>query len=99
MVHSPAFRLPGLEAAAHGDRLRVAHGCERLGREQRADAAGAVEHHGRVAVGHGGLDLLLEVALGDVGGAGDVALLPLGVLAHVDEPRAALDEQLRLRRA
>ena len=50
---------------------------ERLGREERADAAGAVEHDGRVAVGRRALDLLLDVAPGDVGGAGDVALLPL----------------------
>ena len=33
------------------------------------------------------LDLLLDVALGDVGGAGQVALLPLGRLAHVDDDR------------
>ena len=35
------------------------------------------------------LDLLLDVALGDVGGAGQVALLPLGRLADVDDDGGA----------
>ena len=71
--------------------------CERLGREQRADAAGAVEDDRRVAVGRRGLDLLLEVALGDV--AWRPGMWPSShslVLAHVDEARAALASQLGL---
>ena len=58
-----------------------------------AGAARAVDDDGRVAVGHGGLDLLLEVALAGRGGAGDVALVPLGLLADVDEAGAALAER------
>ena len=77
-------RLPGLEAARHRRDVGVAHVRERLRGEQAADAAGAVQDDGRVAVRDGGLDLLLEVALRDVGGAGDVALVPLGRLADVD---------------
>ena len=67
----------------------VAHVGQRLGSEQRPDAAGAVQDHGRVTVGGDALDLLFDVALRDVGGAGDVALLPLGRLSDVDDGRVA----------
>ena len=40
-----ALRLPLLEAAAHRRDVGVAHLAQRLGREQRADAARAVEDH------------------------------------------------------
>ena len=82
-------RLPGLEAAAHRGDVGVAELLEGLGREERADAAGAVEDDRGVAVRDGALDLLLDVALADVEGAGQVALLPLAVLADVDDGRAA----------
>ena len=77
--------LPGLEAALHRGDVGVAHLGQGLGREQRADAAGAVQDDRGVAVGRGALDLLLDVALGDVVGAGQVALLPFGRLADVDD--------------
>ena len=94
-----AGALPGLEAAAHRGDVGVAHLGEGLGREQRADAAGAVQDHRRVAVGRGALDLLLDVGLGDVVGAGQVALLPLGRLADVDDRRGARGEGVDLLRA
>ena len=87
-----ARALPALEAALHRLHVGVAHVGEGLGREQRPDAAGAVQDHRGVAVRGRGLDLLLDVGLGDVLGAGDVALLPLGRLADVDERGRALRE-------
>ncbi len=77
--------LPGLEPAGHRCDVRVAHPGEGLGREQRANAAGAIQDHRRVTIGDGPLDLLLDVALGDVACPGQVALVPLGILANVDE--------------
>ena len=79
--------------------VRVAHLGEGLGREQRAHAAGAVQDHRRVAVRRDALDLLLDVGLGDVGGAGQVALLPLGRLADVDDRGGAGREGVDLLRA
>ena len=87
-----AGALPALEPAVHRLDVGVAHLGEGLGREQRADAAGAVQDHRRVAVRRRGLDLLLDVGLGDVLGAGDVALLPLGRLADVDDRGRARGE-------
>ena len=89
--------LPGLEAARHRRDVGVAHVLEGLGREQRADAAGAVEDDRRVAVRDRALDLLLDVALGDVDGAGHVALLPLGGFADVDDGRGAGRQRVHLR--
>ena len=71
-----AARLPALEAAAHRARRPRSPWTEGLGGEQRPGAARAVEDQGRVVVGSGRLDLLLEVAAGHVGGAHDVALVP-----------------------
>ena len=86
-VERQAGALPLLETAGHRGDVGVAHLGEGLGGEQRADAAGAVEDHRRVAVGRDALDLLLDVGLGDVAGAGQMALLPLGRLADVDDGR------------
>ena len=94
-----AGALPALEAARHRGDVRVAHLGQGLGREQRADAARAVQDHRRVAIGRDALDLLLDVALGDVAGAGQVALLPLGRLADVDDGRGARGEGVDLLRA
>ena len=94
-----AGALPGLEPAAHRGDVAVAHLGQGLGREQRADAAGAVQDHRRVAVRGRALDLLLDVGLGDVVGAGQVALLPLGRLADVDDRRGARGEGIDLLRA
>ena len=91
--------LPALEAARHRGDVRVAHLGEGLGGEQRADAAGAIEDDRGIAVGRGALDLLLDVALGDVEGAGQVALLPLGRLADVDDRGGARGEGVDLLRA
>ena len=87
-----AGALPLLEPAGHRRDVRVAHLLEGLGCEQRADAAGAVQDHLGIAIGDRGLDLLLDVALADMHGPGQVALLPLGGLADVDERGAAVGE-------
>ena len=87
--HAPlvAVLLPGLEAAGHRDDVLVAQLFERLRRVDRAVARGAIDDERRRAVGHRTLDAALEIAAGDVEGAGDVALLVLVALAHVDERR------------
>ncbi len=77
--------LPALEPARHRGDVGVAHLGQGLGGEQRADAAGAVQDHRGVTVGRDALDLLLDVGLGDVLGARQVALLPFGRLADVDD--------------
>ena len=82
-------RLPGLEPAGHRGDIRVAELLEGLGGEQRTDAARAVEDHLGITVRGGVLDLLLDVALADVDGAGQVALVPLGGLADVDTTAGA----------
>ena len=84
-----ALRLPLLEPARHRGHVRVAHFLQRLGREERAHASGAIGDDGRVTVWKGALDLLLDVALGNVHSARKVALLPLARLADVDERRRA----------
>ena len=68
----------------------VAEVLQRLRREGRAGAAGAVEDELAGAVGDEALDPRLELAAGDVHRAGDDALLPFVALAHVDEERLAL---------
>ena len=67
----------------------VAELLERLGRERRADAAGAVDDDGRVAARDLGLDLALEVAARDVDRAGDGAGVVLVLLADVEERGAS----------
>src|SRR5690349_15100218 len=62
--------LPCLEATGHAGDVCVAHLGKRLGGEQRPDAAGAIEDHRGVTVGRGPFDLLFDVALRDVMGAG-----------------------------
>src|SRR5262249_37158089 len=80
-----AVALPVGVAAGERDDVLVAELLERLRRERRARAAGAVDDDGRRAVGDGGLDLRLEEAAGHVDGARDVALAPFVRLADVDE--------------
>ncbi len=77
--------LPALEPARHRGDVRVAHLGERLGREKRPNAAGAVQDHRRVAVWRDALDLLLDVRLRHVLGAGQVPLLPFRVLTDIDD--------------
>jgi hypothetical protein len=84
-IEFEAGALPALEALGHGRHVGVAHLLQGLGGEQRADTAGAVQDHRLVAVGGDTLDVLLDVGLRHVLGARDVALLPLGRLADVDD--------------
>ena len=64
---------------------------QRARRPRRALAGGAVEDHGLVLVGRDALDPRLEVTLGYVACAGDVAGGPFLVLAHVDHERSGLE--------
>ena len=77
--------LPLLEAAGHRDDVPVAQHPKGLGGEDGADARRAIQDDGGRTIRDRRLDLLLDAALGHVMGAGDVALLPLPGLAHVDE--------------
>jgi hypothetical protein len=78
--------LPQRDAAAHrGDVLVAEVLLHRVGGERRAAAARAVEDHALRAVTDGALDARLEMAARHVDGAGDVGLLELVLLAHVDD--------------
>ena len=87
------LRLPGLETAAHGGHILVAHALQHLRREQGSDATRAVEDEGHGAVGRQGLDLLLDVRARDVPRTIDVTLLPLAGLADIHEQRARGERQ------
>ena len=73
------------------DDVGVAELLQRAGGERRAHAAGAVDDDRRVLVGEPALDLGLEVAAGDVDGAGERALVVLVGLADVEHERAGGD--------
>ena len=85
-----AGALPGLEAAATSRRRSCSPSRASVwaANSERTPPAQYRIDRG-VAVGRDALDLLLDVALGDVGGAGQVALLPLGRLADVDDDGVA----------
>jgi hypothetical protein len=89
-----ALVLPLVEAAGHRHDVLVADLGERLGREGRAHAAGAVDHDRRRLVGEAGLDRALEHAPGDVHRPRDGALLVLVRLAHVEHDGAGPATQL-----
>ena len=81
--------LPQREAAGHRLDVLVAEVLDqRPRRPRRAVARLAVEDHVLGAIGRGALDPRLQVALGNVLGAGDVTGAPLLGLAHVDDKRA-----------
>ncbi len=82
-----AVPLPVGEAPGHRADVLVAELPERAGGEGRARAAGAVDDDLLCLVGDEGLDAALEVAARDVRGAGEVPLLPLVPLAHVEQQR------------
>ena len=84
----PALVLPPVEPADHRGHVGVAELLHGLGGERRADAAGAIDHHVGRLVGDPALDRGLEVAPGQVDGAGQGALLVLVGLAHVEHDRA-----------
>src|SRR5439155_16057868 len=79
-----AVSLPVGEAAHEGVRGVVAQLRQRLRREGRAVARGAVEDDRGRLVGDDALDPRLEIAPGHVNGARNMALLPLVRLADVD---------------
>ena len=83
-----AVPLPVGEPAVQRADVLVAELEQRLRRERRAVAGGAVDDDRRGLVGHDALDPRLEMAARDVHGAGDVAFLPLVALTHVDPRRA-----------
>ena len=83
----PALVLPAVEPAGHGGDVRVAELTQRLRRERRPDAAGAVHDDRAIVVADPALDLGLQVASGDVQGVGDGALLVLLGLPYVEEQR------------
>src|SRR4051794_15466787 len=83
--------MPGLDPARHRD--GVVAGCaKRLRRHRRAHAEAALEDHARVA--GDAVRLRREVLELDVSRAGDPARVPLVRLAHVDQQRLAVVQQL-----
>jgi hypothetical protein len=86
-----ARALPVGIAACERDDVLVAELLERFRGEERAVARLAVDDDRRGLVRRGGLDLRLQEAADEMDGAGDVALVPLVLLAHVDEERVALE--------
>ncbi len=84
--------LPQREAAGHRGDVLVAEVLDQRARGPgRALTGGAVQDHGLRLVRCGALDAGLEVALGHVARAGDVAGGPLLVLTHVDHERSFLE--------
>src|SRR5688500_12866958 len=82
-----AVPLPVREPTHERGDVSVPELAQRLGREGRARAARAVDDELALLVGHEALDPRLELAAGDVDGAGNGALVPLVLLAHVHEQR------------
>src|SRR2546425_12016901 len=74
---------PAAPTAIHGDHFGVAHLLKIVGGEGGAEAAAAIQHHGRRAVGYALLDITLDDALAEVNGAGQVTACPFAFLAHV----------------
>ena len=87
VTNGVAVPLPLDEAAGQRGGVVVAELAERLGREGRPRADRAVRDDLARLVRHERLDPRLEVAAGNVDRAGQVTLLPLVLLAHVDEER------------
>ena len=84
--------LPQREPAGHRLDVLVAEVLDqRARRPGRAVARGAIEHDVRRAVGTAALDPGLQIALGHVLGAGDVAGRPLLGLADVDQDGAVAE--------
>ena len=78
--------LPERDAPAHGRDVLVAEQVlHRLRGEGGAVARGAVQDHALVALADRALDTRLEVRTRHVHGAGQVRLLELVLLAHVDD--------------
>src|SRR5439155_1129197 len=88
LVDRVAELRPPPPAAVHRDRPAVAHLLERIGGERRAEAAPAVEDDLGLAIRDALLDVALDDALREVPRAAGVALLPLAILAHVDQVEA-----------
>src|SRR5205807_6506783 len=63
---------PAAPTAIHGDHFGVAHLLKIVGGEGGAEAAAAIQHHGRRAVGDALLDITLDDALPEVNGPGQV---------------------------
>ena len=90
----PAVVLPLVEAADQRLHVGVAELAQGLGGERRTHATGAVHDDRPALVGQLALHLELQVAAGQVDGVGDGALLVLVGLAHIEEGRATLAQDL-----
>src|SRR3989454_8557785 len=98
-LHREAVALPVGETARQRRDVLVAEVAERLRSEGGAVPGRAVDDDRAARVGSRALDAGLEVSPGHVHRTGDVALVPLVLLTHVnDECPAALDELARTSR-
>src|SRR5207245_10311297 len=77
--------LPAVGPAGHREDVRVAEVGKRVGGHRRTHAAGTVEDGELVLVRQAVLGPLFEIALRHVDRAGEVALVPLVLLADVAE--------------
>ena len=97
--HLVAAVLPQRDAAGHRGHVRVARVLRQRARAVRRAVAGlAVEDDLRVAISDDALDAGLEIAPGDVLGAGQVPGGELLGLAHVDDRHALVDQLAHLGR-
>src|SRR5207247_357413 len=87
---------PEGEAAGQRGDVLVAELLPQCVRPKRRSLAGcAIEHEALAAVGLDPLDPRLEIAAGNVDGAGNVSLLELALLTHVDEREGGVGAAVR----
>ena len=96
--YSRHFLLPEIGEAGQQKLLDAKVLGQRLRGERAAVARGAVEDDALRTIGHRALDPRLEMTARHVGGAGDLALGDLLVLADVDDGDALVEERLDVRR-
>src|SRR5919109_396248 len=93
-----AVSLPVGEAARERNDVLVPELLKRLRRERRAVAGGAIDNDTAGLIRDGALDARLQIAARDVQRAGDVPLVPLVLLADVeDDGLGGVDQLARLR--
>ena len=88
-IEGEARLLPAVETTAHGANVAVAELVQGTSGQQGPGPACAVQRDRGVLVGDSVLDLDLDEALAEMERSGDVALLELAALAHIDESSGA----------
>jgi hypothetical protein len=86
-VEGESVSLPVGEPARERQDVLIAKLFERLRGKGRSAATGAIDDQRPCTIGRRGLDARLQIPARDVDRTGDVPLLPLVALPHVDEDR------------